>query len=231
MLRHKACTDREFDEALSRDITNLKQLLIQKANIDSEDVLNQFEIRAHYYRPQLFLGLSALLKRLEIPFNRKKRGKDDVYRYTPVIFQFLLCMEDKLVVAIAKLDLLTGNLLDTAIYNIYFNEITTYYYQDITQKSIVLNTFIRWLKKIIGLETRTSKMEKAFPTIVQGNIEEVNLSRNFIIETKGGTSIELVLPDKFFIENLKDEKPYLSEASDTIFAIQKLLDDKKVGLQ
>ncbi len=228
LLKSKACSDREFDKTLENNIQNLQQLVGQKMNIEEADVLNRFEILAHQYTPKRTLWGNFVPRGLQIPFELRKKGKDGLYRHTPLIFQLLLCLDDKLVVCITKLDLLTGNLIDTFVYNVYFNEITTYYFQDITEKMIVSLSLIKWIKRLFGIKTEAEKIEEKFPSIVQGNIKEVNLSRAFIIETRGGTNIELALPDQLFIENLEDTVPYLSEASDTIFAVQTLLDNKKI---
>ncbi|WP_298508229.1 hypothetical protein [uncultured Kordia sp.] len=210
-----ACDDKTYDENYKEDISKMKKVLLKKMNLNTEDILNQFEILAYRKRFNQ-IRIKEIILGEKPPFILKKKGIDGKKRRTPIVFHNIMCLEDKLVIGITMLDILSGNLLNTKIHNIYFNEITTYYFEDHT------HTGRNWLW---FLEYFTNSKDES--NIVQGSIKEMNISCKFIINTKGGKSIEIILPSEEFIDNVNDTEIHQSSQRDTIMAIQKLLDDKK----
>jgi len=223
-LKERACSDKEYDQYLERDIENLRELVMSKINVSPDEILNQFNIIASYKVENKGWLKDSLRKSIEVPFILRKKGMDTKYRDTPLIFQTIFCLENKLIITVTKLDVLTGNILDTTTNYIYFDEVSTYYLKDNTEKQIVPFQLWLFIKKLLKPNSQTTEEN---PNIQQANIREENTSRFFVIESRGGKLIKITLPSVFFIENVADNAPHTSQEEQTIAAIQKLLDDKK----
>ena len=130
-----------------------------------------------------------------------KKGKDNVFRFTPVGVTVLNFTANQLIAYQSALDLTTGNPL---------NESTDeYFYRD-----------------VVSVSTKTDS--RSFQMAGQG-ILQLNAAEIFVLTTSGGTGIEVILRDPKLIEFMGGGGGQIptTRAEKAIQTVRKMLREKK----
>lgn len=188
----KRPTDAQMDAWLDEDLRMLPPKALSKTGTDPSDLVAE---------PVMITGprLSDIAN-AHLAF---RKGKDNIFRFTPVNITVINFTANQLIVYSCALDLTTGNAL---------NESTDeYFYKD-----------------VVSVATKT----KSYSVQMQdGRTEQIDAAEMFQLTTSGGTSVEVLLRAPKVIQMMGGDGDIpTTRAEKAIQSVRKMLREKKTAL-
>ncbi|WP_299677195.1 hypothetical protein [uncultured Dokdonia sp.] len=200
----KKVTDEEFDELIQRAIAPLQKVALQKTLLHESECIRDSEM--------LFGPARAKNSLLEHHF---KKGKDGLVRYTPIVVTIMNFTEHELVIYKCVFDPITETALNQSTWTYFYKEIVSIETKEPSRTGEFLTSTQKVLAKVPLIEL-----------LVKGKQKHFNVSKEFILTTRGSSFYKARLSDYEILDEVGGEFK-ISEAENTIRAIRTALRDKQ----
>ena len=203
--RYKSISDATFDRYKQEEINRLFNHALAKLRLDRSELVRETS-----------LIVSPTLKPIAGVVPKFRRGKDHKLRYTPIGITMLFYTEHKLAIYQCALDLFTHNPLNDRTYKYFYSEIVAIQNQSVVETYEKKDTQNELFRQIPYQKKK-----------IRGKTVQINLSEKFIMNTRGGTAVEIEMPNVRILNGgLANEFPD-SRAEQAIASVEEMLDAAK----
>ena len=204
-LAFNKISDREFDHLVLKAMEPLYDRALEKTLLDREDCIR---------KPKRICGLQVSHNG-GIEFKYKK-GDDGYVRYIPIAVTILNFTPHEIVIYQCVLDPTTEKALNESTWTYFYEEVVSIETREVSTTKEKLST----VKKVINEIPIIKKL-------VKGTHEQYNLSKKFMLTTRGTSRLEVQLSDYEVIEETIGGEFNITDAENTIRSIRTVLRDKK----
>lgn len=200
----KNVTDKEFDELINKVITPLQKRALEKTLLDESECKRDSEMLFGPSRSK-----NSLVERYF------KKGEDDYVRYIPLVVTILNFTEHELVIYKCVFDPTTEIALNESTWTYFYKEIVSIETTEESRTGEFLSPVKYALSKVPFIEL-----------LIKGEQKHFNVSKEFILTTRGSSSYRAKLSDYEMLDEVGGEFK-ISESENTIRAIRSALRDKQ----
>ncbi|MDC8003102.1 hypothetical protein POV27_03515 [Aureisphaera galaxeae] len=200
----KKITDQEFDTLIKKAMNPLHDRALEKTLLHEKDCVSKTRI---IYGLKVYDYAGA-----EINY---KVGKDGYIRYIPIVATILNFTQHEIIIYQCVFDPITENALNECTWTYFYKEVVSLETKEISKTK-------EWLSP-------TQKIFYKVPLIklfIKGVPKQYNVSKKFIITTRGSSQFEMPLSDYEAIDGIEG-KFNVTDAENTIRAIRSSLRSKK----
>ena len=204
-------TDGDFDTLVKSSLQGILQEALDVVNLDPADCIKPAEI---------IVGPPDM-SRLKGSHFRKRRGKDQYFRYLPLGVTVYNFTEDSLVVFQCNFDPATKNAISICTYEYFYSEIVSF--ETVTESM----SFPQYAP--------VDKLLNTFPFLKSKSENEevlrLDFTQKFKLTTTAGTSLSVTLFEENQKENFNKDRYTLSDAQKSINVIRRTIRNKKRSRQ
>lgn len=199
--------DQEYDRLLNESVQILFPKALQLVSLDPQDCIHGSQM---IISPPDFKSIGSL------QFETKKGG-DNYLRYYPIGITIYNFTNHSLIAYQCTFDPTTDNALNESTFEYFYNDIVSF--ETITKSGSTID--YDWKEKII-------KHVPILKSIINtGKIYQYDFSRKFVLTTKGGSKISVILSDHILKEATNGGEFRLTKALKSIAVVRRIIRDKK----